>query len=130
MNEHELGRKLARHLTNGLTSLDSKTLSGLQAARKQALAKYAQPKPVFGLTWTTPGGKLGHASGHRHGFRYIAWVPVLALVVGLLAMNYWQTSQQQNDVAEIDARLLAADLPIHAYLDPEFDQWLDNSSQQ
>ncbi len=130
MNEHELGRKLARHLTHGLTNLDSGTLSALQAARKQALAKYVQHKPVFGLTLATPGGRIGHGHGHRSGFRYIAWVPVLALVIGLLAMSYWQTTQQQSETAEIDAHLLAAELPIHAYLDPEFNQWLENSSQQ
>jgi hypothetical protein len=129
MNENELGRKLARHLSQGLTDMDSGTLSALQAARKQALAKYAQPKTVFGLVLATHG-KLGHGPGHRSGFRYIAWVPVVALVVGLLTMNYWQTMQQQNETAEVDAHLLAADLPIHAYLDPEFDQWLENSSQQ
>lgn len=130
MNEHEWGRKIAQQLSHGLTSLDRDTLSRLQAARTEALAKYAQPKPVFGLTLATPGGVLGRLPGHRHSFRYLAWLPVLGLVIGLLVVNYWQTWQQQNETAEIDAHLLAADLPIHAYLDPEFDQWLENSSQQ
>lgn len=128
MNEHEYGRKIAENLTYGLTNLDRNTLSSLQSARKQALAKYAQPRHVFGLNWAMAGGGSGHASRHHFSLRRLAWLPLLALVAGLLAVNYWQTSQP-NDVAEIDAHLLAADLPIHAYLDPEFDQWLENSSQ-
>jgi len=50
----------------------------------------------------------------------------------LLAMAtalYWQQAHQQNDSDEIDALLLSSDLPIHAYIDKDFDEWPKGSSR-
>ena len=50
-------------------------------------------------------------------------------ILALLAALFWQNSRQNGDIAEIDAALLSGDLPIHAYLDQEFDTWLESSSR-
>jgi hypothetical protein len=52
----------------------------------------------------------------------------MVLVLGLMFVTYWQTTQQMNDVSEIDARLLAQDLPLNAFVDDGFDEWLESSS--
>jgi hypothetical protein len=56
-----------------------------------------------------------------------AGAPVAAVVVaGLAGLLYWQTSSHHEE--ELDAGLLAGELPIHAYTDPGFDAWLRHTS--
>lgn len=126
MNEHDLAKKIVAHLDYGTSDLDSRLQYRLQAARQHALEAYARPHHSFSLAWAHGGGS-GHHRGHSP-FR--AWVPLMVLVLGLLFVTYWQTTQQMNDVSEIDAHLLAQDLPVHAFVDNGFDAWLESSSQE
>ena len=126
MNEHDLAKKIAQHLDYGTTRLEGRVQYRLQAARQLALEAYAEPHHSFSLAWGKHGGKGGH-SGHPP-FR--AWVSLAVLVLGLVFVTYWQTTQQMNDISEIDAHLLAEDMPIHAFTDNGFDEWLKGSSQQ
>lgn len=127
MNERDLAKKIVQHLDYGTTNLDSRLQYRLQAARQHALEAYAKPRHSFSLAWGGHGGRGGH--GHAHSpFR--AWVPLVVLVLGLMFVTYWQTTQQMNDVSEIDAHLLAQDLPIHAFIDNGFDTWLEGSSPE
>ncbi|HUW49509.1 MAG TPA: DUF3619 family protein [Sulfuricella sp.] len=125
MNEHDLAKKIIQHLNHGTVNLDSRLQYRLQAARQHALDAHAKPRHGFSLVWTHAGNG-GHNSTHSP-FR--VWVPLIVLVFGLMFVTYWQTTQQMNDVSEIDARLLAQDLPIHAFVDNGFDVWLESSSQ-
>lgn len=130
MNESQLAKKIAQHLDFGLTQLPDGALSRLQAARKAALQAY-QPvsRPVAGLAMAGGGG-IGAGNGAYQPF-YRAWVPLAALIFGLLLVNYWQTYYQPLDEqSEIDTLLLAADLPVNAYLDSGFDAWLEDTAQQ
>jgi hypothetical protein len=46
-------------------------------------------------------------------------------------LGVWQMlPQPADDQADIDAALLTDDLPVHAYLDNHFAQWLKNSSSE
>lgn len=128
MNESDLARKITQHLDSGLALMQGDTLSRLQAAREKALAAYnPKPQTLFGLAWA---GR-GHG-GKNGGFQPLqrAWVPLAALVFGLLLVNYWQSYYQAGDQMEIDAFLLAEDLPVNAYLDNGFEAWLEDSVQQ
>ena len=49
------------------------------------------------------------------------------LVLLWRVLHYWQTLQQGDENEEIDIMLLVDDLPVNAYLDNEFDAWLDPS---
>jgi len=51
-------------------------------------------------------------------------LPVLALVVATFGIYRWQESQRLAEVVEIDSQLLTDDLPIDAYLDRGFQNWL------
>jgi hypothetical protein len=126
MNEHDVAKNIARQLNAGLGQMDETAVARLQAARKQALEKYRAPQPVFGLAWA--GGFQPHSrhTGHTH-LRW--WLSAGVLMLALLAALFWQSSQKNGDIADIDAALLSGDLPIHAYLDQEFDTWLDSSSR-
>lgn len=128
MNESDLARKIARHLDTGLDLLKGETLSRLQTARRNALAVYnPQRQTLFGWAWA---GK-GH-TGKDSGFLPLqrAWVPLAALVFSLLLATYWQNHHPMGDQTEIDAFLLAEDLPVSAYLDYGFEAWLEDSARQ
>lgn len=126
MNEHDLAKKIIRHLDYGTSDLDSRLQYRLQAARQHALEAHAKPRHGFSLAWA----HAGHGSRHSAHTPFRAWVPLMVLVLGLMFVTYWQTTQQMDDISEIDAHLLAQDLPIHAFVDDGFDTWLESSSQE
>lgn len=124
MSEQDRAKKIAQQLDQGLTQIGPNIITRLQGARRAALARHGAREPVFGLAWA------GHGRGNpSHGHaNYQLWLPLIALVLGLSTVTYWQTTQQNGDNEEVDAALLAEDLPIHAYLDKDFDIWLESSA--
>jgi hypothetical protein len=46
------------------------------------------------------------------------------LVAGGAAIYAWQQNQRAAELEEIDSQLLTDDLPIDAYLDRNFQNWL------
>jgi len=123
MNEQELAKRIARHLDQGVAGIDQGTANRLQAARSLALEHFGQRQSVLGMALA------GHGSAnHHHAWsNYRMWLPLIALLLGLFAINlYWQNNVN-GDVSEIDAGLLGGDLPIRAYLDKDFGKWLDSS---
>lgn len=125
IDENSLAKKIVQHLDYGTTNLDSRLQYRLQAARQHALEAYAKPRHSFVLAWA----RHGHGSHHGHS-HFHAWVPLVALVLGLIFVTYWQNTQEMYDASEIDAHLLAQDLPIHAFIDNGFDTWLEGSPQE
>jgi hypothetical protein len=125
MNEHDLAKKIVHHLDYGTDNLDNRLQYRLQTARQHALEAYAKPRHSFSLAWTGHGHR-----DHRGHSPFRAWVPLALLVFGLLFVTYWQNTQEMNDLSEIDAHLLAQDLPLHALIDNGFDTWLEGSPQQ
>lgn len=124
--EHQIAQKISRLLDQAARDIPGDTAAKLAAARKQALAGYRENQ-----TWSLAGaGQLvsrltGQSSG---GMRYV--LPTAVLILGLIGIVYWQTSNGRgNELADIDARLLADDLPIDAYLDKGFDSWLKRQSR-
>lgn len=125
MNEHDLAKKIAQYLDDSTANLDSRLQYRLQSARQRALEAYAKPRHSFSLAWS------GHShSSHRGHSLFRAWAPLVLLVLGLIFVTYWQNTQETHDASEIDAYLLAQDLPIHAFIDSGFDTWLEGSQQQ
>jgi len=130
MNERYLAKKITQHLNFGLTQIQDDVLVRLKSAREKAVATHRPTaQPVADLT-LTGGGSVWLGGSYQPFTR--AWVPLAALVFGLLLVNHWQTYhyQPQNGASEIDAFLLAEDLPVNAYLDDGFDTWLEDSAQQ
>ena len=55
-------------------------------------------------------------------------VGVLLIVVAYFGYHQWQAYQQLNDIQETDAAILSSDLPIDAYLDRGFQNWLKSTA--
>jgi hypothetical protein len=81
--------------------------------------------------------RSGAAAALTFGGEHLNWwdrvaaaAPLLALVLGLVAINVVQNDTRANEIAEIDAALLTDDLPPAAYTDPGFTQFLKSRTGQ
>ena len=125
MNEQEFAGKIVANLDQGLGRIKEGTLYQLQSARNNALNHYREPAaPIAGVAWA---GELAFRLGQSRFFNLRNAMAGALLVLGLIGVSYWRT--QTNDIADIDAGLLACELPINAYLDSDFDAWLKRTSR-
>ena len=115
MNEQQL-----RQLLNQGITVRPEIGARLAQAREQALARQ-RPEPAPALAWAD--NVVGSVGGWG-GLALRVLLP-LALLVGSGAVIYtWQQNQRAAELEEIDAQLLTDDLPIDAYLDRNFQNWL------
>ncbi len=123
--EQQIAQKISRLLDQSARNIPGDTAAKLAAIRKQALASYRE-QPAWSLAGA--GQMVSRLAGPSSGgIRYV--IPTAVLILGLIGIIYWQTSNGRgNELADIDARLLADDLPIDAYLDKGFDSWLKRQS--
>lgn len=126
--QDRFGLKTASYLSAGTSDLPYDISERLRAARAQAvatrkIAKVQTSGSIIGagasaaLTW---GGEDGLSWWSRIG----SVVPLIALVVGLLAINSIQNDNRAQELAEVDVALLTDDLPPAAFADPGFVQFL------
>ncbi len=109
-----------RQIFNQGISVKPEMATRLAAARRQALARQ-RPEPAPAPAWAdNVVGTLGGWSGVS--LRLL--VPAVALVLSFAAIYTWQQNQREAEVEEIDAMLLTDELPIDAYLDRGFQNWL------
>jgi Protein of unknown function (DUF3619) len=109
VNEQDFARKVAQNLDEQLDSLPPSTLYKLEVIRREALARiHATPDP---------------------GARLPAWKwAAPAMVVVLAFAAYFLSKDSVSDAYELEAQMLADDLPIHAYLDEGFETWLQKTA--
>ena len=118
MNELHFASRIRQILNQG--SVDAKVAQRLQAARELALSRQRpEPQPV--LRWADNVLGDGWSWG---GLSARVILPVVALAVAAVGIYRWQESQRLAEVVEIDSQLLTDDLPIDAYLDRGFQNWL------
>jgi Protein of unknown function (DUF3619) len=59
------------------------------------------------------------------------WVGIAAFVaVAGFGLQQWRAVQQVREFEELDAQILSSDLPIDAYLDRGFQNWLKVSFER
>lgn len=120
--ERQLGHAVARSLSVRSDQLAPDLSERLRVARQQA-AELARVRrlalqPVAQPVLATAGGGLGWWG------RVGTVLPAIALVVGLVLIQAWHENTQILAAAEIDAALLADDVPLDAYADPGFIEFL------
>jgi hypothetical protein len=120
MNEDDLARRIVGHLDRNLGNLPSGVAAKLQAARLSALAHSRDGVPGRAGAATLSGWALGH------GLTMRVVLPVAIVIASVTGLVFWQLSPAHED--EVEAGLLAGELPIHAYIDPGFESWLQNAS--
>ena len=125
-----LAYKLRHALNENLDALPASTTERLAAARALALSRKKADAPVsqdkagrrfFDLDFHFSGASLG---------RLGVAIPLLALVVGLGGLYQYEQQQRIAELAELDAAVLADELPLTAYLDHGFNAYLESQQRQ
>ena len=135
LNEHHpellldrYGLRLAARLNDGAESLPHDIAERLRAARVRAVAQRKRTRTATAPAWVSAGVgalALGPEDEGLGWFTRISSVlPLVALVAGLLALQSGLDDQVADELAEVDAAILADDLPPAAYTDPGFAQFL------
>jgi hypothetical protein len=119
MNEMQFGDRI-RHLLNAGPALDADKTSRLAKVRAAALERQ-RPEPAPLVAWVDDVLVM---LGGWTGVSLRVMVPAIALLVSVAAIYTWQQNLRVAEVEEIDAMLLTDDLPIDAYLDRGFQNWL------
>lgn len=125
MNEIQFASRIRQLLSQG-TQLDRATVDKLRAAREAALSRQrAERAPVLVWADNVFGNGWGWASLSAR-----VVLPVVMLAVAAFGIYRWQENQRLAEVVEIDTQLLTDDLPIDAYLDRGFQNWLKKRAQE
>ena len=130
--ESETAKKITTYLDRGASGLKPGTVYRLQQARAAALAALAHPQRAPGLQLAhalAGGGSDGARRGSWTGLRL--WLGVAAFVaVAGFGWQQWRAVQQVREFEELDTQILSSDLPIDAYLDRGFQNWLKVSFER
>jgi Protein of unknown function (DUF3619) len=115
--ERQFGYRIRQILNQGTHELKPGIAQRLAAARQRALeAHRADPA----LAWAdNVTGNIGWA-----GLALRVLLPLAMLLACAGAIYSWQQNQRAAEIEEVDALLLGDDLPIDAYLDRNFQNWL------
>lgn len=126
-DEQETARKIKGYLDGGAAGLTSGTLYRLSQARAAALDRLADPvrAPAFALSGA--GGAVRNSRPFYAQAR--VWVGVALIALAGFGWQQYRGYQAIQDAEEIDAKLLASDLPYDAYLDRGFQNWLKTAAQ-
>jgi hypothetical protein len=122
-------KKLTAYLDIGAAELKAGTAYRLQNARAAALARLAASDgtraPESRLAHAFAGSGGSSSSGGRSLWTSARlWLGIAIIVAAGFGYQQWQAYQQVNDIVELDAQILSSDLPIDAYLDQGFRNWL------
>jgi hypothetical protein len=120
--ETRFGRALASRLDG--SSVGADIAERLRVARQQAVQLARVRRLALQPARQTTLHSNGTLAASGWWIRLGTVLPALALVVGLLGIEEWQERTQIAAAAEIDAALLADDVPLDAYADAGFIEFL------
>lgn len=128
LNMDRLGRHFSVQLSMATPGLPHDISERLRVARQRAMA---ERKPVMQLGFARKTGVQSNGTLTASGDEGLnLWsilasaLPLMALVVGLTAIQWIQQDSRTNELAAIDSALLTDELPPDAYADAGFVQFL------
>jgi hypothetical protein len=126
-NELKFAYKVRHALNENLDHLPASTGEKLASARKIAASRKKKDSRL--RIFATHTAIAGHAD--RFFSEPLSWigrmglvVPLLVLAVGLTGIYQFEQERRIMDTAEMDAEMLADELPLSAYLDRGFNAYL------
>lgn len=125
--QSRFGLRVSARLSTHAEALGADISERLRFAREQALvharnARSAETAATVGVTQT--GAAILGRSGTGWWIKIASILPAIALAGGLMLIQQWQDRTQISVAAEVDAALLADDLPPKAYSDAGFVEFL------
>jgi hypothetical protein len=133
-HDDNFAKKLTAYLDVGAAELKAGTAYRLQMARAAAMERLVQPAgarasesrlahALAGSGGSGTGGGRGLLSNVR------LWLGIAFIVAAGFGYQQWLAYQQVNEITELDAQILSSDLPIDAYLDQGFRNWLTSDEK-
>ncbi|MEO8345950.1 MAG: DUF3619 family protein [Betaproteobacteria bacterium] len=136
--DDDFAKKLTGYLDQGAAGLKAGTAYRLQQARALAVARLGEPAGAFNPVQVS-GSRLAHAfagggvdgSGGGRPLWTSArlWLGIAIIAAAVFGYQQWQAYQRVNEIEELDAQILSSDLPIDAYLDKGFRNWLAHDEE-
>jgi hypothetical protein len=127
--EKQTAQKITAYLDQGAAGLRAGTAYRLQQARATALARldpaYAKSIALVPALAGARGGSI------RRGWPTgpMRWLGIALIVgAGIFGWQQWRAVQQVNELQDLDLQILSSDLPLDAYLDRGFLNWLKDDS--
>lgn len=121
--EARYGLRVAARLSEQADALPHDLSERLRFARERALERARAARTVPAAVGNG-GGTLSLGRSGGWWWRLAALAPVVALAAGLVLIQHQDEAEQARLVADIDAALLADDLPPAAYADAGFAEFL------
>lgn len=122
-----LAYKVRHALNENLDTLSPEIINRLNSARNIALSSKKSDAPL--RAFNIQGALAGNVGNFLN--RPFSWLgriglalPLLAFIVGLVGIYEFEQQQHIFETAEIDAAVLADELPLVAYLDHGFNAYL------
>ncbi len=133
ISDDDFAKKITTYLDIGTADLKPGTAYRLQLARTEALSRLAAPRHAteLGLAGARAGAGAGSAGrGYRLWASGRLWLGIGLIATAVFGFQQWQAYQQLTELEEMDAAILSSDLPIDAYLDRGFQNWLKRTSDE
>jgi len=133
-HDDNFSKKLTGYLDIGAAELKAGTAYRLQQARAAALARMAGPEGIRASDSRLAHAFAGSSGTASSGGRSLwtsarLWLGIAIIVAAAFGYQQWQAYQQVSDIVELDAQILSSDLPIDAYLDQGFRNWLTSDEK-
>ena len=122
MNEKDFVRNLRPWLDRSADGVGELQPTRLRWARLRALDEWHEPVRLLGVV--TIGAGTVQTLRYSILQQGLLWLPIVLLLATLVA----KALSPEVDIGELDAQLLTGELPIDAFLDEDFDQWLKSAS--
>jgi Protein of unknown function (DUF3619) len=125
--------KTVSYLSAGTADLPHDISERLRAARTQAVSQRKITKTQTVGNVVNTGGSAALTWNSDEGLSWWSRIgtvlPLIALVIGLFAINSFQNDNRAQELAEVDSALLTDELPPAAFADPGFLQFLKSTRQ-
>ena len=131
-HDDDFARKVTGYLDQGTASMRAGTAYRLQLARQQALARLIpETARETELAGALAGG-AGFVAGGGRNFWMSAklWLGILLIAAAGVGYQQYQSWQSTRDLVETDVEILTSDLPIDAYVDRGFQNWLSHQNDR
>ncbi len=122
--ESRFARSIASRLSERAENVAPEIGERLRFAREKALEAGRLARSGVEVVSAGQGGAALGFSRSPWWQRIATVLPLAALIGGLVLIEDWQTRSQISVAAEVDAALLSDDLPINAYRDAGFVEYL------
>jgi len=131
--DDDFARKITGYLDQGTASMRAGTAYRLQLARQQALARLnpetARDAELAGAFAGSAGLSSG-GGGRSFWTSAKLWLGILLIAAAGVGYQQYQSWQATRDLVDTDVEILTSDLPIDAYVDKGFQNWLTHQDDR